>query len=107
MPSTFWMIVAAVAALLAATGCVESGSVTCANGRICPFGYSCDDAHNGCASAQQLAECASKAEGAKCSYPGVDDGACFSGVCLPGGCGNGSVDPPEVCDDHNRFHGDG
>src|SRR5690349_435648 len=83
--------------------CLQSSAVTCDDGRICPAGYTCDDTHRGCASPQQITECIGKDELAACDYPGVTGGACFDGVCLPGGCGNGSVDAPEVCDDGNRI----
>src|SRR3990167_8263810 len=103
--SVLVVVVVALASLLA--GCVETASLTCAEGRICPAGYVCDDVHAGCAQPAQVTACAGTAELGACSYPGVSEGACFDGVCLPAGCGNGVVIAPEVCDDRNRLHGDG
>jgi len=87
--------------------CTEPRSVQCGDGRVCPASYACDDAHKGCASLDQVKQCDGQPELTPCSYPGVSDGACYDGVCLPGGCGNGTIDAPEVCDDRNRLHGDG
>jgi cysteine-rich repeat protein len=98
-----WVL--AVIAIWMGASCVQSTSVTCEDGRTCPAGYSCDDAHGGCASPKQIEVCANGEE--TCLYPGVPDGRCFDGVCLPFGCGNGVVTPPEMCDDGNRAHGDG
>src|SRR5213075_2532769 len=42
-----------------------------------------------------------------CTYPGVTEGACDRGVCHPVVCGNGKMEPGEVCDDGNARDGDG
>jgi cysteine-rich repeat protein len=34
-------------------------------------------------------------------------GVCIDGVCIEPGCGNGVVEPGELCDDGNRANGDG
>jgi len=101
-----YVLALSLAALLAA-GCVTSSSVSCEAGRICPAGLVCDDVHDGCAYPEQIAKCAGMPELTPCSYAGVPEGACFEGVCLAAGCGNGSVNGMEVCDDGNRLHGDG
>src|SRR4029079_16282591 len=84
-----------------------STSVSCSSGLLCPADNVCDDAHGGCATRAQVDGCRGVPEEGPCSYPGVTDGACFDGVCLPAGCGNGVIRAPEVCDDGNRLHGDG
>ena len=96
-------------ALAGPVGCGDgdSGATTCSDGRVCASGYVCDEAHHACATPTQLAECQGQAQAAPCSYPGVPNGACDDGVCLPAGCGNGAVDPGEACDDGNRVSGDG
>jgi cysteine-rich repeat protein len=87
--------------------CLDKEVVQCADGRICPASLRCDAAHQGCVLPQQLDSCANKPQGTSCSYRGVPVGACYEQVCLPSGCGNGILDTSEVCDDNNRFHGDG
>lgn len=99
--------VLAVWVVVVGTACVDSTSVRCADGFVCPTGTVCDDAHGGCATLEQLDGCRGAAQEDPCSYAGVDVGACNDGVCLPAGCGNGVVTPPERCDDGNRIHGDG
>src|SRR5688500_4178365 len=87
--------------------CLDEEVVKCADGRICPASLRCDAAHQGCVLPQQLESCVNKQQGESCSYRGVPVGACYEQVCLPSGCGNGILDTSEVCDDSNRFHGDG
>ncbi len=72
----------------------------------CPSNMVCDG-RGGCALPEQLSDCAGKADGDACSYPGVADGACTSSLCLPVGCGNSILTPNEVCDDGNTNNGDG
>lgn len=89
--------------LVLLVGCVQDGLVVCADGRACPVGTVCDDAHQGCVAPEQVAACVGAAEQAAC----LDAGACFDGVCLPAGCGNGFVEAGELCDDGNVVSGDG
>jgi cysteine-rich repeat protein len=98
-----WLCAAIVSA------CLDERVVECADGRMCPAGLACDAAHQGCVLPEQLERCSGRAESADCSYRGVARGACYDGVCLPAGCGNAILDRAsgEVCDDGNRFHGDG
>lgn len=79
----------------------------CDDGRTCPENSVCDEVQHRCLLASQVSACEGRAEGESCSYAGVADGACYSGACWPAGCGNGIVDPDEVCDDANNVHGDG
>ena len=102
-----WVVTGWCLSLMCASACVQSTSVACSDGRVCPPSYVCNDAHGGCASAAQVADCQGKDELAACSYPGVSEGACFDRVCLPGGCGNGVITEAEVCDDSNHVNGDG
>lgn len=93
--------------VVVSSGCVKTTTVTCDDGTVCPAEQVCDDVHNLCVSQAQLAGCIDQTDLTECSYPGVDKGACSTGVCLPAGCGNGTVEPPEVCDDRNTLPGDG
>ena len=61
--------VALVVALCAS--CVQSGEVTCGDGRICAPGTYCDETNHRCLSADQVAACAGKPEGAECSFGGA------------------------------------
>lgn len=100
-----WLV--AVAVTLALTGCIDLELVECADGRLCPRGTACDVAHDSCVAPDQLTACDGLADFESCRATGVDDGRCFSGVCLPKGCGNGLVEPDELCDDGNVASGDG
>jgi cysteine-rich repeat protein len=96
-----------LAYVLFCAACLDDRVVQCADGRMCPEGLACDQAHQGCVLPQQLEGCVNKPQGSDCSYRGVPRGACYEQVCLPTGCGNGILDTGEACDDSNRFHGDG
>ena len=91
--------------------CIHSGSVICEDGTVCPAGTSCRALTNPsaevCASPDQLTACESATTGDACTTPKIADGRCYDGVCLAGGCGNGRLDPGEVCDDGNATVGDG
>src|SRR5436190_21642531 len=68
----------------------------------CPKNEVCDN-HGGCALPEQLSQCDGAADGTFCMYTDQTKntvfGTCFGGECLPAGCGNGRIDPGEVCDD--------
>src|SRR5689334_13717590 len=83
-------------------GCVHDNLVPCADGTACPVGTVCDAAHHSCATQDQIDACAGLPDLAAC----LTDSTCHEGVCLPNGCGNGRVDPPEACDDGNTTSGD-
>lgn len=92
---------------VALAGCVESGLVECPDDRLCPRGTACDVAHHTCVAPDQLTACDGLPELTSCTATGVDAGRCFDGVCLPAGCGNGFIEPPEeLCDDGNTIGGD-
>ena len=80
-----------------AAGCVQSGKVTCADGRICPPGYTCDDTLGRCVSPEQQAACMGVAENGACEFSGAP-GTCHAGYCDPLLCGDGVVAGSEVCD---------
>jgi len=103
-------------ALAALAACVSSDAVTCSDGKLCPAGSKCVALTNPnpqatnpnpelCATQQQLAVCEGIADGVACTD---DSGTCYGGLCIsPKGCGNGWLDPSEVCDDGNQTSGDG
>jgi cysteine-rich repeat protein len=91
------------ASLLAASAsCFTTNEVVCEDGRICPEGTTCQPVGDEtfCAQPEQLALCATVADGAACDYHGVPS-ACHGGLCLPAVCGNARLDPDEMCDDGN------
>lgn len=89
------------------SGCVGSKTTPCSWGRVCPTGMICDEQHERCVFPSQTEACKHVDAGGGCSYPGTEDGVCVDGVCFPDGCGDGNLDPAEVCDDGNREDGDG
>jgi cysteine-rich repeat protein len=97
-----WLVIASVLG-----GCIDAGLVVCSNGLACPVGFACDVAHDTCTAPDQLVACAQLADLDPCMASNVPAGTCHEGVCLPNGCGNGRLDPPEVCDDGNTAGGDG
>jgi cysteine-rich repeat protein len=82
---------------IALAGCVRAELVTCADGSTCPLGKVCDAVHGGCVGPDQLAVCTGAVFDSPCTSNEVN-GACFDGVCLPTGCGNGVIEPGEQCD---------
>lgn len=100
-----WLI-----SLVVMTGCVESNAVVCGDGLTCPQGTVCTEVTAPlvklCATEDQLAACAGKAQLDPCDLADLDMGRCYDGVCLEAGCGNLRMDPGEVCDDGNAASGD-
>ena len=92
-------------AIVALTACVDSSSVRCPDGSICPDGTQCAtvDEETLCVLPDQIARCAGKLELDECGT----NQRCYDGVCLTAGCGNGRVDPGEACDDKNTVPNDG
>lgn len=86
-----------VASCVAFAACVQSEKVTCADGRVCAPGYHCDDQNHRCLSADQVAACSGRDEGADCSFGGAP-GACRMGACEPLVCGDGVRSIGEACD---------
>lgn len=97
-----WLVAIGVA------GCVESGSVICANGESCPGGTTCIEltpADYGCATNDQTSACSGIADGERCALDSTE-GSCIAGACFAIVCGNGRTEPGEVCDDGNTTSGD-
>lgn len=95
-----------VIVLLAAAACLESPDVPCADGRTCPAGTLCDEAHATCVTQAQLDACAGVTIGAPCAADATN-GVCIDGVCFENVCGNRITQPGEECDDGNLVEGDG
>jgi cysteine-rich repeat protein len=93
--------------LTALAGCLEPNIDSCGNGLDCPGELACDVAHHTCTPPDQLAACANVPEGGPCSTELTPNGACDQGTCMAIACGNGRVEPGEVCDDGNTASGDG
>jgi cysteine-rich repeat protein len=90
---------------LALVSCVQTNSVRCPDGSVCPDGTQCatvDDATL-CVSPEDTSLCVGRDEFFECAV----GKRCYQGVCLPAGCGNHRVEPGEVCDDGNHGAGDG
>ncbi|MEZ4367804.1 MAG: hypothetical protein R2939_16225 [Kofleriaceae bacterium] len=88
-------------------GCLGDTSIPCGD-RVCPAGTACVDETAGgrCVSEGLVEACDGRAEGDACELAGIA-GLCRGGICVGPGCGNGEVDPGEVCDDGNTTSGDG
>lgn len=93
-----WGLVAVLAA------CVEPHLVPCGS-LSCPVGTVCV-ANQVCARAEEIAACEGLEDNASCVVDG-SVGTCRGRVCAPSGCGNGVIDPVELCDDGNVVSGDG
>src|SRR5687768_3988636 len=78
-------------------GCIESSSVVCGDGTLCPAGATCDVANQRCLSGGQVAACDGLAEGAPCTFAGAP-GKCHVGACEPFACGDGEKTGTEACD---------
>jgi cysteine-rich repeat protein len=111
-----WLLI-----LLAGGACVDSSSVDCGNGFLCPSRTQCvivtSPDETLCVDPDQTTVCAGLAEHHRCTTSAIQNGRCTSGACLAIECGNGrvdAVDPTdpedadgEVCDDGNQTPGDG
>ncbi len=91
------MRVALVALTLA--GCVQSATVFCDDGRICPEGTVCDPRpdRTECLAPEVVQACDGSPDGEPCEFTGID-GICRDGVCNQRGCGDGIVTEPERCE---------
>src|SRR5690349_21768513 len=91
------MRVAAIIVLFGLAGCLDAGSVTCEDGRVCPAGTICIDDRDLCVSQDQIDQCAGHPDGDGCDFPG-GQGVCVDEICVRVGCGDGFADSPEECD---------
>ncbi len=100
---------ALVVYVVAAFGCVESGSVPCSDGRVCPSGTVCRTVRSEqlCVAPAQIASCTDIVETELCTLADSALARCYDGVCVDATCGNLHVDIGEVCDDGNSVVGDG
>ncbi len=92
-------------------GCLDSRSVLCGSGFVCPEGTTCSHLttpdQDVCATSEQIAACVGLAEGDACTFAEAPPSWCHDGVCVATVCGNGRLDLGEVCDDGNTESGDG
>ncbi|MEZ4366547.1 MAG: hypothetical protein R2939_09705 [Kofleriaceae bacterium] len=98
-----WRMVAC-ASLLA--GCLAPEQIACDDGSVCAVGRVCAPG-GGCVVQAQLDRCDGVADDVPCAVDGLGAGACRDGVCRIIRCGDGVIDPPEVCEDGNALDGDG
>ena len=99
--------------LVGALGCLRTSTSECADGYVCRANTTClivqlaagEPAHL-CVSDPAFAACKGLDEGAPCTFVG-GEGSCASGACLVPVCGDGVIEPGEVCDDGNQSLGDG
>jgi cysteine-rich repeat protein len=95
----FWWVV-----LVGMAACIRPDLVACDDGTSCPYGDVCDTVHDSCAAPDQLTACAGVADETACTTAELT-GVCLGGVCLTPGCGNGVVEPGEVCEPPDPGHG--
>ncbi|MCG8425365.1 MAG: hypothetical protein MJE77_46390 [Proteobacteria bacterium] len=97
-----FLIVLGVVAAGAMATCIEDPAVVCADGRLCAPGTVCSPTGD-CVVPEQIDDCRDRDDFTTCSYPGVPDGVCTRGVCIPHIplCGDGVVDRDflEACDE--------
>lgn len=96
--STAWLFLALV---VLAVGCVETTTIHCAGGFVCPATEVCDEVHRGCVRPEQLAACALDQDDEICEIEGQPIGVCSQGVCLESRCGDSIVSGAEQCDGDN------
>src|SRR5205823_7001820 len=84
-----------VLAAVLASGCYGNGLVPCGD-RFCPRDNVCTP--GGCAAPADVAACEGLADGVACKTFQAADGTCAYGACHSDLCGNGKIDPGEVCD---------
>jgi len=98
MRSVLWVVLAVFLA-----GCVHDKLIECGE-LLCPADQLCVPGPR-CVTSEQLSVCAGSTDGTLCTTAS-GDGVCQTEVCVIGRCGNGAVEPGEVCDDGNRISGD-
>jgi hypothetical protein len=86
--------------LIVCASCVQTTSNFCADGTVCPGGFSCDVANHRCLLPEQTAACDGKQEADDCTVNAAP-GACRSGACEVFYCGDGYVTEGEDCDGEN------
>lgn len=109
MGSGRWCVIA----LIGVVSCVDTTSVSCGDGRVCPVGTECatlttliGTERNLCVQTDQRTACDGKGDGESCELADAVPGACHQGLCVDVACGNGLLDPGEACDDENVSNDD-
>lgn len=93
------------ASLFLVAGCLEVQTPSCGD-LICPADTVCAPAHGRCVLPAQVDGCAGRADGEPCTYL-TETGICDLEVCFAFVCGNGHIEPPEVCDEGDTLDRDG
>ena len=96
-----------IACVFALAACVGPAATTCEDGFVCSAEQVCAPAGGGCVDPAQVAACIGVGPGDSCALDGIGVGTCVDEVCVLGGCGNGTPEPGEACDDGNTRSGDG
>src|SRR5438045_1398948 len=92
---------------LALVGCVGSDTRKCGE-LTCPGFSVCSPKGDRCVLPEQIVACNGLSNQDPCTYASTMQTAfCFDGVCTAVACGNGIIEPGEVCDDGNTRDGDG
>jgi cysteine-rich repeat protein len=92
-------VVASVSVALGAlAACVAPDTRPCGD-LVCPGALVCAPSGDRCADPDQVAACVDRAPGAACQLDGIGEGQCRDGLCVVAGCGDGTIDPGEACDD--------
>ncbi|MBL0215824.1 MAG: DUF4215 domain-containing protein [Myxococcales bacterium] len=95
-----WMVVC----VLSITSCVRPDLLPCGD-NMCPADSVCLADQDRCVTTIALDACSDKQEVDDCLI-GTSTGKCVGGACTIVACGNGIVEPGELCDDGNRSSGD-
>ena len=93
-------LVCAMTVALWIGGCIQSASIACEDGRVCPSSTVCEETHHLCVIPDQLVSCVGQSDNTACM---VNDtpAQCQDQVCLPTACGDGIVTGQEECDGTN------
>lgn len=93
-----------VLALLA--GCQIEATLQRCGDLVCPIDAVCIE-DRVCVGPEDARACFGMENGTECSTRKVEVGICGDGMCVTPGCGNGVVEPAEMCDDGNTARDDG
>jgi cysteine-rich repeat protein len=104
VPSVTLVVLMLMLVLVGSGGCFDpqfSDHPLCGPGAACPDGTQC--LRQVCV----ITGCSNAADGASCANTNVENGVCYHHGCVPFGCGDGVIEPGEICDDGNLVSGDG
>lgn len=85
------------AVLTLMAGCVQSSSLVCPDGRVCPSGSQCYEPLSICVVPEQLTVCEGALQESPCVAAGTN-GYCISGACIDETCGDDIAIGNEECD---------